>query len=73
MHERSLISVKVEPRSTSRLSSELFILPLFYFTGLKFTCINVCSQKCVSGNQPLANGWAYIQGCFKVGFYIILN
>ena len=30
MHERSLANVKVEPRSTSRLSSALFILPLFY-------------------------------------------
>ena len=30
MQERSLVSVKVEPRSTSRLSSALFILPLFY-------------------------------------------
>ena len=30
MHERSLVSVKVEPRSTSRLSSALFILPLLY-------------------------------------------
>ena len=30
MHERSLVSVRVEPRSTSRLSSALFILPLFY-------------------------------------------
>ena len=28
--ERSLVSVKVEPRSTSRLISALFILPLFY-------------------------------------------
>ena len=30
MHERSLVSVKVEPRSTSRLNSALFILLLFY-------------------------------------------
>ena len=32
MHERSFVhvSVKIEPRSTSRLSSALFILPLFY-------------------------------------------
>ena len=30
MHERSLVRAKVEPRSTSRLSSALFILPLFY-------------------------------------------
>ena len=30
IHERSLVSVKVEPRSTSRLSSALFIFPQFY-------------------------------------------
>ena len=30
MHERSLVSVKVEPRSTSRSSLALFILSLFY-------------------------------------------
>ena len=30
MLEGSHVSVKVEPRSTSRLSSALFILPLFY-------------------------------------------
>ena len=30
MHERSLVSLKVEPRSTSRLRSALFTLPLFY-------------------------------------------
>ena len=30
MHERLHVSVKVEPHSTSRLSSALFILPIFY-------------------------------------------
>ena len=30
MHERSLVSLKVEPRSTSRLRSALFTLPLFH-------------------------------------------
>ena len=30
MYERSFVSVKVEARSTSRLSSAPFILPLFY-------------------------------------------
>ena len=57
MHERSLESVKVEPRSTSRLSSALqFYLSSILFTWLKFTCFNVRSQTRVSGNQPL--GWA---------------
>ena len=31
MHERSLVGLRIEPRSTSRLSSTLFILPLFYY------------------------------------------
>ena len=31
MYERSLVSVKVEPRSTSRLMSTLYILPYFIF------------------------------------------
>ena len=51
MHERTLVSVKVEPRSTSSLSSALFILPLFYV--IKIYVANVRSQKRVSGNQPL--------------------
>ena len=55
MHEKSLVSVKVEPRSTCRLSSALFTLRLFSFTWLKFTCVNVRSQKRVSGNQPYRN------------------
>ena len=31
MYERSHVSVKVEPRSTSRLRSTLYILPLFIY------------------------------------------
>ena len=46
-------SVKIDPRSTSRLSSALFILSLFYLRTLKFTCINLRSQKRVSGKQPV--------------------
>ena len=99
MDERSLVNVHVEPRSTSRLSSALFIwlaischgpsslfvwetrgkglffsfprkkkkkkrliacyfLSCLYFiwilfTWLKFTCVNLRSQKRVSGNHPL--------------------
>ena len=30
MHEKSFVNAKLEPRSTSSLSSVLFILPLFY-------------------------------------------
>ena len=51
MHERSLVSVKVEPCSTSRLST--FYLASILFTWLKFACVKVRSQKRVSENQPL--------------------
>ena len=47
MHERSLVSVKVEPHSTSSLNSALFYLASILFTCLKFTCFSVGSQKCV--------------------------
>ena len=42
MHERSLVSVKVEPRSSSRLSSALVMLPLFYLrdsNSRELTCV----------------------------------
>ena len=41
----SLVSVKVEPRSTSRLSSALFILPLFYLRDQ-----NLRALTCVAKN-----------------------
>ena len=53
MYERSHVSIKVEPRLTSRFISTLYILPLFY---LRFTCVNVRNQKRVSVNQPLDLG-----------------
>ena len=42
MYERSKVSVKVEPRSTSRSTSTLYILPLFYLRDqnlLALTCV----------------------------------
>ena len=60
MHERSLVIVKVEPRSTSRLSSAPFYLAFILFTKLKFKCVNVRSQKRVSGNQPWVQLWANV-------------
>ena len=39
MHERSLDSVKVEPGSTSRLSSAIFILKLFYLRDLNLRAL----------------------------------
>ena len=41
MNERSLINVKVAPRSTSRT----FYLASILFTSLKFARVNVRSQK----------------------------
>ena len=41
MHERSLINVKVAPRSTSRT----FYLASILFTSLKIACVNVRSKK----------------------------
>ena len=48
MHERSLVSVKVEPRSTSRLRSAVFILPLFYLRDY-----NLRALKCVAKNASV--------------------
>ena len=48
MRERSLVSVKVEPRSTSRLSSALFILPLFYLRDY-----NLRALTCVAKNASV--------------------
>ena len=48
MHERSLVSVKVEPRSTPRLSSALFILPLFYLRDY-----NLRALTCVAKNAAV--------------------
>ena len=56
LHERSLVSVKVEPRSTSRLSSALFILPLFFLRDLNLLPLScVVKNASLSANQPL--GW----------------
>ena len=48
MHERSLVSVKVEPRSTSRLISTLFILPLFHLRDY-----NLPALTCVAKNASV--------------------
>ena len=44
----------MEPCSTSRLISTLYILPLIYLRDYNLRALlNVRSQKPVSGNQPL--------------------
>ena len=62
VYERSLVSVKVEPRSTTlSLKLSTFYLASILFTWLKFTCVTVryralpCVSKnaSVPGNQPL--------------------
>ena len=45
MHERSLVSVKVEPRSTSRLSWAFFILPLFYLRDKNLRALTFVAQN----------------------------
>ena len=61
VYERSLVSVKVEPRSTTlSLKLSTFYLASILFTSLKFTCVTVryralpCVSKnaSVPGNQP---------------------
>ena len=55
MHERSLVHAKRKNWSSLNFSFKLstFYLAFILFTWLKFTCINLRSQKRVSGNQPL--------------------
>ena len=48
MYERSHVSVKVEPRSTSRLISTLYILPLFYLRDQ-----NLRALTCVAKNASV--------------------
>ena len=71
MHERSLVSVKVEPRSTSRLSSALFILPLFFLRELNLrasTCVakNASVQINLEGGYLLScNSYMYVRTHLK--------
>ena len=55
MHERSLVTVKFEPRSLDFSFKFTLLSCLFFIYVIKihFTCVNVPSQKHVSGNQPL--------------------
>ena len=48
---------KVEPRSTSRLSSALFILPLFYLLDY-----NLRALTCVATDEP---GEINLEGFFR--------
>ena len=60
MHEWSLARVKVEPRSTSRLSSALFILPLLYLRDQ-----NLRALTCVVKNTSVEINpkWNMILNC----------
>ena len=59
MHERSHVSVKVKPRSTSRLSSALFILPLFYLRDKNLRALT-CFAKIASVEVNLKSIFSYI-------------
>ena len=48
MYKRSLVSVKVEPRLTSRLISTLYMLPLFYLRDY-----NLRASTCVTKNASV--------------------
>ena len=50
MYVRSHVSVKVEPRSTSRLISTLFILPLFYLRDLNSRVLMCANNASVDIN-----------------------
>ena len=63
MHERSLVRVKVEPRSTPRLSSALFILPLFYLRDQ-----NLRALTCVAKNTSVE-----INSKWKVILYSLMK
>ena len=60
MHEWSLVRVKVVPRSTSRLSSALFILPLLYLRDQ-----NLRALTCVVKNTSVEINpkWNMILNC----------
>ena len=52
LHESSLVSVKVEPRSTSRLNSALFIFPQFYLRDQNLRVLICVANESVRGNLP---------------------
>ena len=60
MHEWSLARVKVEPRSTSRLSSELFILPLLYLRDQNLRALTSVAQNASVEINPK---WNMILNC----------
>ena len=49
MYERSLVSVKVEPRSTSRLSSALFISPCALYRALSLKKSETAQREVLGG------------------------
>ena len=52
MHERSPISVKVEPCSTSHLSSALFILPMFYLRDSNLRALTCAAKNALVEIKP---------------------
>ena len=65
MHERSLVSVKVEPCSTSRLSSALFTLPLFYLHDKNLRALT-CVAKTRQWKSTFSSKICWSHGILKV-------
>ena len=65
MHERSLVGVKVEPRSTSRLSSTRFILPLLYLPDY-----NLRALMCVAKNASVEINLKFEKQLFTFTTYL---
>ena len=61
MYERSLVSVKEEPRSTSRLISTLYILPPFFYVIKIY--VRVAKNASVEMNLKGAVSWQSSSFC----------
>ena len=60
MKDKSLVSVKDEPRSTSHLSSALFLLPLFYLHDLNLRALTCIAKNASSREESHDNKGIFI-------------
>ena len=60
MKDKSLVSVKDEPRSTSHLSSALFLLPLFYLHDLNLRALTCVAKNASSREESHDNNGIFI-------------
>ena len=67
MYERSLVSVKEEPRSTSRLISTLYILPLFHLRDKNLRALTCITKNAsVEINLKGAVSWQSSSFCLNL-------